>query len=162
MDVIYVDFDGVAHPSAVWYEPATKQVRLKAAGHELFESLPVLEAALLPYPNLKIILSSSWVQTFGFEQAQAFLPKTLQLRVIGATYDPQAPNAWRFSRLRRYDAIALDVQRRKPTRWLAIDDDALGWPKSELDALVLIPSDLGLACPDAQARLHAGLATRFG
>jgi hypothetical protein len=63
--------------------------------------------------------------------------------------------------MRRYDAIALDVQRRKPARWLAVDDDALGWPQSERDALVLVPAQLGLACPKAQAMLHSRLAARF-
>jgi hypothetical protein len=161
MDLIYVDFDGVAHPGDVWYEPASRQARLRAPGHELFESLPILEAAIAPYPSLAIVLSTSWVQTFGFEHARDRLPETLQCRVIGATYDPLSNEAWRFDRMRRYDAIALDVQRRKPARWLAVDDDALGWPQSERDALVLVPAQLGLACPKAQAMLHSRLAARF-
>jgi hypothetical protein len=59
MDVLFLDFDGVTHPGEVWYEPSSRQVRLKAPGHELFESLPVLEAAIASYPALKIILSTS-------------------------------------------------------------------------------------------------------
>jgi hypothetical protein len=101
------------------------------------------------------------VPTFGFEKTREFLPDALQSRVIGATYDPESPDAWRYGRLRRYDAIALDVQRRKPTRWLAVDDDSLGWPENQRDALVLVPSELGLACPKAQAVLRARLAARF-
>ncbi len=160
MDVLYVDFDGVGHPGDVWYEPASGQVRLRVPDHQLFESLPVLEAAIAPYPSLTIVLSTSWVQIFGFEKTRAFLPEGLQRRVIGATYDPQSPDAWRWTRLTRYDQIALDVQRRKP-RWLALDDDALGWPVSEYGALVLVPTQLGLSCPRAQALLHARLKARF-
>ena len=74
MDLIYLDFDGVLHPSAVWYEYGMREPRLRAAGHALFESLPVLEAAISPYPTLKIVLSTTWVQTFGFEHARDRLP----------------------------------------------------------------------------------------
>jgi hypothetical protein len=160
MDVIYLDFDGILHPSAVWYEPAARQVRLRAPGHELFESLPAFEAAIAPYPSLAIVLSTSWVKTFSFEHARECLPAALQSRVIGATYESQSNNAWRWDRMRRYDTIALDVQRRKP-RWLAVDDDALGWPESERGSLVLVPGELGLACPVAQELLRSRLAERF-
>jgi hypothetical protein len=179
MDVLYVDFDGVGHPGDVWYEPASGQVRLKVPGHEFFESLPVLEDAIAGYPTLRIVLSTSWLMIFGFEKTRDFLPEGLRRRVIGATYDPQSPEAWRWARLTRYDQIALDVQRRKPRipsvervnraskafnsshRWLAVDDDALGWPESEYGALVLVPTELGLSCPRAQALLHARLKARF-
>jgi hypothetical protein len=161
MDVIFLDYDGVAHPGDVWYETAARQVRLRAPGHELFESLPVFEAAIAPYPSLAIVLSTSWVKTFGFEHARGCLPDSLQSRVIGATYDPQSNNAWRWDRMRRYDTIALDVQRRKPSRWLALDDDAIGWPASERESLVLVPGTLGLACPIAQELLRSRLAARF-
>ncbi len=161
MDLIYLDFDGVLHPSAVWYEYGMQQPCLRAPGHELFESLSVLEAAIAPYSALKVVLSTTWVQTFGFDQARELLSEALQLRVIGATYNPDSPDAWRFSRMRRYDTIALDVARRKPVRWLAVDDDALGWPATESEALALVPGARGLACPDAQAILHSRLAARF-
>jgi hypothetical protein len=161
MDVLYLDLDGVTHPAEVWYDRDSHQARLKAPGHELFESLPVLEAAIAPYPNLKIVLSTSWVPTFGFEKTRAFLPESLQSRVIGSTYDPQSPDAWRFAKLRRYDAIALDVQSRRPLRWLAIDDNGLGWPVDQYDALVLTPPALGLACIETQVLLRGRLVARF-
>jgi hypothetical protein len=161
MDVLYLDFDGPLHPSAVWYEYGMREPRLRAPGHTLFENVPVLEDAIAPYPGLKIVLSTSWVQTVGFEEARDCLPESLQRRVIGATYDLDSPDAWRFSRMRRYDTIALDLARRKPARWVALDDDALGWPQSEHEALVLVSADRGLACPDAQALLRARLAARF-
>jgi hypothetical protein len=161
MDVMYLDFDGVLHPGEVWYEYGMREPRLRASGHKLFESLPVLEEAVAPYPDLKIVLSTTWVQTIGFEKARDRLSEVLKSRVIGATYDPDSPDAWRFSRMRRYDTIALDVTRRKPSRWLALDDDALGWPQNENDALALVPANLGLACPTAQALLCVRLAARF-
>lgn len=150
MDVLYLDLDGVAHPADVWYERATRQVTLRTPGHELFESMPIFIEAIAPYPALHVVLSTSWVRTYGFEQTLEFLPKALQGRVIGATYDASSPDAWRWDRLRRYDTIALDVLRRQPKRWLALDDDGIGWPAEEHSALVPVPSALGLACPLAQ------------
>jgi hypothetical protein len=161
MDVLFLDFDGVLHPGDVWVERATQQVTLRTPGHKLFESLPILIEAIAPYPALQIVLSTSWVRTFRLEQTLEFLPKTLQTRVLGATYDPNSPEAWRWDRLRRYDTIALDVQRRRPDRYLAVDDDALGWPAIEQTALALVPATLGLACPLAQELLHFRLAERF-
>jgi hypothetical protein len=161
MDVLYLDFDGILHPADVWYETASNQISLRAPGHVLFESMPVLEAAIVPYPALKIVLSTTWVQTFGFQHAKERLSEALQRRVIGATYDPLSSDAWRFGRLRRYDAINLDIARRQPHRHLAVDDDALGWPQKEREALVLVPAEIGLQCPVAQSLLHSRLATRF-
>jgi HAD domain in Swiss Army Knife RNA repair proteins len=161
MDVMYLDFDGTLHPSEVWYEYGMREPRLRTPGHKLFEGVPVLEDAIVRYPDLRIVLSTTWVQTFGFAQARARLSESLQLRVIGATYNPDSPNAWRFSRMRRYDTISQDVAQRKPDRWLAVDDDALGWPQNEYDALALVPATLGLACATAQAVLRARLAARF-
>ena len=160
MDVLYLDFDGPLHPDAVWYQYGMRQPRLRAPGHELFENLPVFEAAIAPYPDLKIVLSTSWVQTFGFEQTCAFLTDALRPRIIGATYDPDSPTAWRWSRLSRYDTIAQDLERRHPQRWLALDDDVIGWPVNQRDALAWVPA-IGLRCPDAQTRLRERLADRF-
>ena len=161
MDVLFLDFDGVLHPGEVWYEHATRQVTLRTPGHELFESLPILIEAIALYPALQIVLSTSWVRTYGFEQTLEFLPTTVQARVIGATYDPRSPEAWRWDRLGRYDTIAQDVRRRQPKRWLALDDDGLGWPANEHAGLVLVPAALGLACPVAQELLRSRLVERF-
>ena len=68
---------------------------------------------------------------------------------------------WRFDRLTRYDAIIEDVRRRRPSRWIALDDDALGWPEVDRHRLVLAPAALGLACEKAQETLRARLAAQF-
>jgi hypothetical protein len=161
MDVLFVDFDGVLHPNDVWYEYGMREPRLRTPGHKLFESLPVLEDAMAPYPALMIVLSTAWVQTLGFEHARDRLSEALRRRVVGATYDLDSPDAWRFSRMRRYDTITLDVARRKPARWLAVDDDALGWPANEQESLALVPAERGLACQEAQVLLRSRLAARF-
>jgi Swiss Army Knife RNA repair-like protein len=161
MDVLFLDFDGVLHPGKVRYEYGMRQPRLMVPRHELFESVAVFEAAIAPYPSIRIVLSTSWVQTLGFEETCAFLPETLQSRVIGATYDFESPDAWRWASMSRYDTIAVDVARRKPTRWLAIDNDAEGWPENQHSALALVESTRGLACPTSLALFACRLAARF-
>jgi hypothetical protein len=61
MDVIYLDFDGLTHPGEVYVHSTEPKVRLHAKGHTLFESAQFLEELLAPYPDLKIVLSTSWV-----------------------------------------------------------------------------------------------------
>jgi hypothetical protein len=158
-DILFLDYDGCLHPGEVWIQGTT--IELNAPGHELFESAPVLEAMLAPYPTIRIVLSTSWVRIFCFAYARDRLPTALAQRVIGSTFDPAAPHAWRFDRLTRYDAIMEDVRRRRPARWLALDDDALGWEKADQHRLVLAPAALGLACERVQEDLRARLAAEF-
>jgi HAD domain in Swiss Army Knife RNA repair proteins len=162
MDVIYFDYDGVTHPGEVYVHPTEPKIRLHAIGNTLFENAPFLEEALAPYPDLNIVLSTSWVHSFGFEYALDQLMPSLRKRVCGSTYDPNDPMAWRFARRTRYDQILGDVNRRKPDRWLALDDDALGWPQKELGHLMLIPGEFGLCSDLARTELKARLALRFG
>jgi hypothetical protein len=161
-DCLFLDYDGCLHPGDVRVHSTEPKIRLHAEGHELFESALHLEALLAPYSAIKIVLSTSWIQTFGFDITKNQLPGSLQERVIGATFDARDPIAWRFSRLSRYDQIMLWVSRRPPVRWLALDDDALGWPSKELDRLVLVPPRLGLASESAREDLKARLAAQFG
>lgn len=159
MHLLYLDFDGILHPAGGERNP--RGFRLNVPGHEVFESVPVLEQAIAPYPSLRIVLTTSWVQAYGFRQTCEFLPKSMQPRVIGATFDSRHLISGDFNELSRYAQILVDVRRREPTRWLAVDDDAQGWPHGELDALVLVPAAIGLACTDAQALLRSRLAARF-
>lgn len=162
MDVIYLDFDGVCHPADVWIDRATKKLTLRAKGHELFESVGMLEALIAPYPHLNIVLSTSWVRTIGLDKASEALPQALRSRIVGATYDPASPNAWRWDRLTRHDTIIEDVERRRPARWLAIDDDALGWNSESSRYLVVVPPAMGLRCEATQAALRFRLSEIFG
>ena len=162
--ILYRDFDGVLHPDEV-YSPKSKgspRTELRTTGHHLFENTSILEAALTDYPKLSIILSSSWCHHYGLEYAKKHLSPSLQVRVIGTTFDPAYPHFWRMSHWTRYNQIVSDVARRHPTKWLAIDDDALGWPNAEPHRLVLTTSPQGLASTTAQSKLFRGLREAFG
>ena len=162
--VLYLDFDGVLHPDEV-YSPKSKsspRIDSRTQGHHLFENASILEAALTDYPKLSLVLSTSWCYHYGLEYAKKQLPASLQARVIGTTFDPTYPHFWRMSHWTRYNQIASDVARRNPTKWIALDDDALGWPNAELHRLVLTTSPEGLASTMAQSKLFQSLREVFG
>lgn len=161
--VLYVDFDGVLHPDEV-YSPQPKSspsCELQTRGHRLFENAPILEAALTDYPKLSLVLSTSWCHQYGLEYAKKQLSPSLQVRVVGTTFEPTYPHFWRMSHWTRYNQIVSDVARRKPTKWLAIDDSALGWPNSELYRLILTTSPWGLAATTVQSELRQRLQEVF-
>lgn len=162
MDVIYLDFDGVCHPDAVYRYREAPTLRLRAPGHELFESAPLLEQLLVPFPSVGIVLSTSWVHELGFTIARGALPPALQERVVGATFDADHHHPGAFVRLPRHVQISDDIERRQPTRWLAVDDDGSGWPAASRDRLVLTPSELGLRSRPAALDLRRRLVMIFG
>lgn len=92
LPVLYLDYDGVLHPDEV-YRVGDKIV-LRMDGFALFEWCSILETLLAPYPELQIVLSSSWVRVVGFDDALARLPDRIRRRVVGATWHMQGPRRW--------------------------------------------------------------------
>ena len=158
-----MDFDGVCHPAEVHATGPkhSPQIQLRAPGHRLFEHVDFIEGVLSNYPHVSIVLSSSWCLHYGLDYAKGRLAPGLQSRVIGTTFDPENPNLWRMPRWSRYDQILSDVNRRHPRRWLALDDDAVGWPAAERHRLVLTPPELGIGCATARIELAKRLSECF-
>ena len=145
MNVLYLDFDGVLHP---------------VKGGEPFAAVPVLEWLLEPYADLKIVLSTSWIKTYGYHQSLDFLPEGIRRRVIDGTYGPRPAGAF-FSTLTRWEQILGHVQQLRPDRWLALDDDDRGWPMAECRHLVRMSPLTGLLDPVAQANAEVALRATF-
>jgi hypothetical protein len=82
------------------------------------------------------VLSTSWVRVFRFSTSAKRLPLALRERVIGATFHSRM-NREVFEQKPRYLQILEDAARRKPLDWLAIDNDAAGWPDEHRHRLVL-------------------------
>ena len=137
--ILFLDFDGVLHPIGGDVAP--------------LEYAPLLIAALEPHPAVEIVLSTSWVPVFGLDGTRDMLPAELRQRVVDATYDPLYMLRAEWSSLTRYAQIAHYVKRRSVTRWLAIDDDAEGWPAEFRKSLVRTSGLLGLAHPDVVPEL---------
>ena len=149
LPTLYLDYDGVLHPDEVYR--VGKQIVLRMDGFALFEWGSILEMLVAPYPQLQIVLSSSWVRVVGFDDALARLPQGIQRRVVGATWHRHGPRGWEY--LTRYEQIHRNVERHRHQRWLAIDDDGAGWPDELRGSLVLTDSLLGLGAVSAQQEL---------
>lgn len=158
--VLYLDFDGVLHPDQV-YTTTKKGIVLRAHGHQLFEGALILEEILAPYPDVKIVLSTSWVIVKGYSYARQQLLPSLSSRVIGATFHTRLMDRYEFLKFTRGQQIASDVNRRGAGAWLALDDDADGWPPYYSDRLVLCDSNLGLLCPKTRTNLAQMIQQQF-
>ncbi|WP_439004766.1 HAD domain-containing protein [Ralstonia holmesii] len=118
---------------------------------------------LAPYPDLRIVLSTSWVKVFGFEESVRRLPPELQQRVIGSTYE-FCVDIYEWMELTRFDQVMRYVAGRGIESWLALDDNNHAWPEIFEKYLVCPNPRLGLGEPgvrtemaDKLQRLHSEL-----
>jgi len=74
--VLYLDLDGVVHHEAVLWHPrqGIYMSPYQAAGRSLFEWVPILEAALDPYPSVALVLSSTWCIRPGYSATSNAYP----------------------------------------------------------------------------------------
>jgi hypothetical protein len=156
--IVYLDFDGVLHDEDVVWKRG-KGIYVNTAARSLFEWEPFLIELLAPHPEVKIVLSTSWVLVKSFDYAKHRLSQPLRDRVVGATFHKHFMERESFINMPRGLQVCGDVLRRKPMNWLAIDDDGLGWPAWSVDKLLLTDGRLGLSDPatrqDIQRRLKA-------
>lgn len=155
--VLYLDFDGVLHPENVHMTRRGPRL-VDAPGHQLFEHVDLLDELLRPYPEVRIVLSTSWTCAYrSLRRAIRCLPLTLRERVVGATWHSSMDTEL-FRAAPRGMQIWADVLRRQPERWLALDDDWLHWPAWCRDRLVRTDEMLGIAEPALLARVREELA----
>ena len=126
--ILYLDYDGVLQDEEVFFHPK-RGIYMRTPGRTLFEWTYILEELLAPHPEVKIVLSTSWVRVKNFTFAKERLSTSLQSRVVGATFHNRFMSKTNFSMLPRGVQIEEDVFRRRPTSWFAIDDDAHAWPE---------------------------------
>ncbi len=73
MMILFLDFDGVLHP-----EPCYDQ-------DKLFCFLPRLEKVLLSFPQIHVVVSSTWRDTRTLDELRSFFTLEIRQRVIGVT-----------------------------------------------------------------------------
>lgn len=154
--VLYLDFDGVLHPYLV------EDDYIEIPEDSLFRFAPLLEAQLEPYPQVKIVLSTTWAKNKTGPGALLYLKPGLQQRVVGATWDQQTrsyhvPVEERERRLSRYEQIAADVAWREPSTWFALEDDFKEWPGDQHHHLGWCWMNIGFNEPRVQEALQAWL-----
>jgi hypothetical protein len=149
--ILFLDFDGVLHPDAAFH--TKRGIELRGEG-ELFMWAPILESLLSECPQIQIVLSTSWVRQLDFKRAKKRLPESLQDPVIGATYHSSmesGPDATPWMQRTRWQQIASHLSRNKVQDWIALDDDAAGWPDDQRHRLLLCDPQTGLAGLDYDA-----------
>lgn len=159
MKVVYLDFDGVLHPAAVYQRKGQPYLdgTYTQVGMSLFMHCEKLAEVLKDFPDVRIVLSTSWVHVKGFSYARDRLTSELQKLCIGATFHSSMKKDrydHTFGLMTRYQQIITDGFRRKPTHWVAIDDDEHGWPDIEFDHLVHTDEEAGLGDPQKLLELR--------
>lgn len=156
MNVLFLDYDGVLHPGPVILKKG--RPTLVEPGH-LFMWTPALEALLMPYPEIRIVLSTSWCVHRGFTRARNELPPDLRRRVISSTWHSQMMKTEFLEKPRFYQILEWIARAySRPTRWLAIDDDDAGWADTNRDLLVQTDEKTGLGSPAVISELQEKLA----
>jgi len=154
--VLYLDYDGVLHPEEVWQRRGARPYVKNPPGHALFERAELLTEVLAPYPKLTIVLSTSWSRAFGYTRAASYLPAALRRRCIGATFHREM-DRYSFEAASRGHQVLDDVSRRRPTAWLAIDDDFTGWGPWKETHVVITDPVLGISEPAVLQQLRTAL-----
>lgn len=155
--VLYLDFDGVLSHERVLHDPQRGPYLDAPERYSLFQYAPILVEMLEPHAGVLIVLSTSWAQKYGLAQTVGRLPPALQRRVVGATGDVAEPGDL-FGYLSRGEQVALDVERRRPSGWLALDDDMVGWPKWTQSHVIFTDPYEGVSPASIQAAVRAALA----
>lgn len=106
--LLFLDFDGVLHPTHF-------------AGEDPFNRVHLLEEALVG-SDLSIVISSSWRFTHGFEKLQKLLPSSISNLVIGVTGAPV------IGKHPRYQEIQSFLQSHGHSNWRALDDSYWEFP----------------------------------
>jgi hypothetical protein len=165
LDVLYLDFDGVLHPESVFVSSRQGIHIRHAPGRTLFENAQILVDELDPFPNVKLVLSTSWVRHLGYDGARRRLPEELGARCIGATYHSRHHRPGREDGFRnlmparsRGQEVLADVTRRRPHRWLAVDDTDDGWSAEARGNVVISDPMFGISTPKVRQVLHRELA----
>ncbi len=125
--VLYLDFDGVLHHENVRISNKNGPFLQAPERYRLFQHAELLEELLAPYPDLLIVLSSSWAVRYGVATAASRLPESLQDRIVGGTFHSRHMRLGEFTELHRGQQVTADVARRQPRDWLALGGDEGGW-----------------------------------
>ena len=154
--ILYLDYDGVLHHENVLWHPKIGAYLSAPNGYVLFQHAELLEKLLAPYPQVQIVLSTSWVLEYSCSKAAKNLMPALRSRVIGATFNSNMSKR-EFSELPRGLQVWSDVIKRKPRDWLAIDDANEAWPEHSLRNYVQTHKQDGISHPAVLAEFQEEL-----
>ncbi|WP_310344828.1 HAD domain-containing protein [Rhodoferax saidenbachensis] len=161
--MLYLDFDGVMHHENVLWHPKKGAYLHVPPGYELFQHASLLAELLEPFPEVQIVLSTSWALQYGVTGAAKRLPEALQRRVIGGTFHSRHMSRSEF----QYDKprglqVYEDVLRRRPRAWLALDDTNEGWPPEAAGRFIQTDENEGISDPEVLFEIKEKLLEMAG
>jgi hypothetical protein len=117
MVLLILDFDGVLHPFPT-----------PAKASELFCHLPRLEKVLRDFPEVRIVVSSTWREGRSLAELAALFSPDIASRVIGILPMIEIGSladtvAVRYREIEQFLAV-LD----ETATWIALDDDPASFP----------------------------------
>ncbi|MEX3984065.1 HAD domain-containing protein [Paraburkholderia sp. EG287A] len=158
---LFVDFDGTLHVGHASMDEHG-EIALDT-GRPLFEFAPLLVDLLAPYPEVVLVLTTSWLMTLNAREVASRLPLELVRRVVGTTRDIKPRLSYLLNGTARTYVIASYAYGASLTKWLAIDDSVFGAegfgrePGELSHHFVLLDSAQGLGDPGAQQRVKQWL-----
>ena len=133
--IIFLDFDGVLHP-----EPCREE--------QFFCHLPKLEALLREFPDVQIVVSSSWRNDRTLDELRSFFSLDIAAKIIGCTpYYRDLPELVEligvtYTRQAEVEGW-LRAFGRPWEKWVALDDRAY-WFKPFLPNLIKCDANMGI------------------
>lgn len=145
--ILMLDFDGVLHP-----DPCP-------ADEPFFGHVPMLEEVLQEFPNVEIVITSTWRATRNLEQLKEIFSANIARRVIGLTpqWQDHAELAATIgpSYIRSIEIEAWLRSRGEPwLNWIALDDKRY-WFRPFCKNLVTCNPETGLSAENVtELRRH--------
>jgi hypothetical protein len=146
---LFVDFDGVLHSSdaafALFDIAGSSYATLRAAG--LFEHTELLADALLPWPDVKVVVHSSWRRAQGLARLRELMGP-IGHRVVGKT----------SAGLDREASVQTYMRRRRMSlgQVIILDDQAVLFDALRSRVIACDPVR-GISEPEALEALNAAL-----
>lgn len=115
--LIFLDIDGVMH-SVDRVQAAHTSTGFEYTGDRLFEHLPLLGRILDQWPDVSVIISSSWRDSYTLPELQGFFGDW-GCRVIGTTVSIDTVGAMRSNRVQECQTMAEQLG---VMEWVMVDD----------------------------------------
>lgn len=119
--LIFLDFDGVLHP-------VCPRDDLPAAESQAFCYLPRLAQVLQDFPEIEIVITSTWRLHLNLDQLREMFPIELRGKIVGMTAG--LVDDERFGG-REFEAMVWRYMHRPGAQWIALDDLTTAWPTTE-------------------------------
>ena len=129
MKILFLDFDGVLHP--------TGSASVK------FSQLPMLEAFLRepPAQNIRIVVSSTWRDAYSLNALRRFFSVDIAPRIVGCTTTLEEYD----SDYERGEEIeAWLAEHASSAEWIALDDHSQGFSPRLRSRVLITESSTGL------------------